>query len=433
WSADFPQVYEDQPNNILPTEWSMELAHDQTTISLPNIYNNPFIEWSTDFSQDQIIELSTEFTNNPFMEWNANFIQTNSSSLNNYNNSIIKLSAGTTQNNEDPINHNLSIEWTTCFAQDQPNTNLFNTYNAGVTQHYDEQINNLQQQYNSKSIIDDKHPVSFVSRRKKRKESERCKKCNRKRFICDKTSKQCKHCYEASLRVLSGNKLIDDFIKLTQFSYASFTRDSNLEFIPYNRKGNHNVVLKILNDSKKMDSDFLNELKNFFNCKKNIRFSIGRSLQRHYGITQHPETKNYIIVIEFAQNRDLHYFLNKNANTLPLINKLSLLSAISKGLDLVHRPPNRKAYHSLPTKRLENYIGRQGGDLACELKELIDKLGKGEIKFTDNKDTNISSTEKNEQAFYSSRPLTPLISKALTLQSMRLNSNVITVIETNRK
>ncbi|CAG8846252.1 27777_t:CDS:2, partial [Gigaspora margarita] len=261
WSADFTQVYEDQTNNSLPTEWSMELAQDQTTLSLPNVYNNPFIELSTDFSQDQIVELSTEFTNNnPFMEWNANFIQTNSSSLNIYNNSIIELSGGITQNDVDQTNHNLFIEQTTCFAQDRTNTSFHSIYNTEITQHCETQINDLQQYvYDAISVLEDKHPVSFVSKRNKRKEGERCKKCNRKNFIWDKPSKLCKNCYEASLRFLSGNKLIDDFIEFTQISYASFARKSNLEFIPYIRKENYNVVLKILNDSEKMDSDFLNE------------------------------------------------------------------------------------------------------------------------------------------------------------------------------
>ena len=44
---------------------------------------------------------------------------------------------------------------------------------------------------------------------------------------------------------------------------------------------------------------------------------------------------------------------------------------------------------------------------------------------SENNDTNIIQTRINDQAIYSSRPLTPLISKALTLQSMKLNSNVI--------
>ncbi|RIB28538.1 kinase-like domain-containing protein [Gigaspora rosea] len=554
-SADFTQVYEDQTNNSLPTEWSMELVQDQTTISLPNVYNNPFIEWSTDFSQDQIIELSTKFThNNPFMEWNADFTQTNTSSLNIYNNTIIKLSAGITQNDEDQTNHNISIEQTTCFAQDRTNTSLHSIYNTEITQHYEAQINDLQQ-YDAKSVIEDKHPVSFVSRHKKRQGHEVCKKCNRKRILCDKTSKQCRHCYEASLRVLSEFIPYEQFTKIEYLAKGGFSIIYKAKWVDgpitrwchkkqrYNRIGNHNVVLKILNDSKKMDSDFLNELKNFFNCKKNTRLSSGGVLQQYYGITQHPETKNYIMVIEFAQNRDLHYFLKKNANTLPWTEKLRLLYKISLGLKLVHdnkiihrdlhsgnilirhnneatiadlgisKPVNElsdknsiygvipyvapevlkggkfsqasdiysfgmiiweviigcrpfsdrkhdeylildilnglrpkiptntpqelveimeRCWHQVPEKR--KFIDASGvsigsDDPSSELGDLIYKTRNRKIIFPENKNTNILPTKIKNQEIYSSRPLTPLISKALTLQSMKLNSNIIMDIQ----
>ncbi|CAG8820464.1 12243_t:CDS:2, partial [Gigaspora margarita] len=69
---------------------------------------------------------------------------------------------------------------------------------------------------------------------------------------------------------------------------------------------------------------------------------------------------------------------------------------------------------------------RIGGDLGIELNELAEKADRGEIKFPEkNRDTSILFTKINNQAIYSSRPLTPLISKALTLQSLQLNSNVI--------
>ncbi|RIB01957.1 hypothetical protein C2G38_2229178 [Gigaspora rosea] len=218
WSADFTQVYEDQTNNSLPTEWSMELAQDQTTISLPKVYNNLFIEWSTDFSQDQIIRLSTEFTNNiPFMEWNLNFTQTNTSSLNIYNNSIIELSVGITQNNEDQTNHHLSIEWTTCFAQDQTNTNLSNIYNA--------EILNIMR---NKLII-----------------------CN-------------SNVIKSNLEFFRMNNLqIFEYLAKGGFSKiykatwvnGPITRWCH-KLQRYNRIENHDVVLKILNNSEKMNSDF---------------------------------------------------------------------------------------------------------------------------------------------------------------------------------
>ncbi|RIB18448.1 kinase-like domain-containing protein [Gigaspora rosea] len=264
-----------------------------------------------------------------------------------------------------------------------------------------------------------------------------------------------------------------------------------------------------------MDSDFLTELKNFVNCKKTSSYD---GLQQYHGITQHPETKNYIMVIEFAQNRDLHYFLNKTANTLSWIEKLSLLQEISRGLNSIHKnkfihrdlhsrnvlieydggatiadlgiskpvnelSDNSSIYGVIPNVAPEVLNGgtfTQASDIysfgmivwevisGCrpfydqlvelmercwhqdpekrnfsrsyksekrinylygELDTLINKAEKGKIKFTDNKGTKISPTEINDQAFYSSRPLTPLISKALTLQSMRLNSNVITDIQ----
>ncbi|CAG8809010.1 6075_t:CDS:1, partial [Dentiscutata erythropus] len=74
------------------------------------------------------------------------------------------LSAGTTRNDEDQTNHNLSMELTTCFTQDQSNISLPNIYDAGITQHCEKQINTLQQQYNAKPVKENKHPVSLVSR-----------------------------------------------------------------------------------------------------------------------------------------------------------------------------------------------------------------------------------------------------------------------------
>ncbi|CAG8808517.1 20368_t:CDS:1, partial [Racocetra persica] len=75
-----------------------------------------------------------------------------------------------------------------------------------------------------------------------------------------------------------------------------------------------------------------------------------------------------------------------------------------------------------PDKRakLDSYFGMH------KPQELIHKAKRGEIKFLENKVTISLPTKINEHAIYSSRLLTPLISKALTLQSMKLNSNGIT-------
>ncbi|CAG8839575.1 7283_t:CDS:2, partial [Racocetra persica] len=81
-------------------------------------------------------------------------------------------------------------------------------------------------------------------------------------------------------------------------------------------------------------------------------------------------------------------------------------------------------WHSDPDKRVK----LNGGFGLSEFNLLIGKAEREEIKFPENKDTSILPTKINEQAIYSSQLLTPLISKALTLQSMKLNSNTITDI-----
>ncbi|CAG8766424.1 12035_t:CDS:1, partial [Cetraspora pellucida] len=245
WSAGFTQGYED--NNNLSTESSIDFTQDQTNISLPNLYNNLPMEWLTKFNQDQTnnddltTELSIDFTqyqtnislpntyndpsverytgfsqnqpnnnltewttdtidftnNSPFMEWDAGFTpyQVNTM-LNIFNNSIIELPVGVAQNNEDQTNYNLSIEQTKCFTQDQANTDSINIHNSEITQYHE---NNALQRYNTKSVKENKHPVSLVSRRKKYI-SKKCEKCNIRKLHYDENSNQCKDCYRASLR-----------------------------------------------------------------------------------------------------------------------------------------------------------------------------------------------------------------------------------------
>ncbi|CAG8777159.1 14536_t:CDS:2, partial [Racocetra fulgida] len=179
-----------------------------------------------------------------------------------------------TPNDENQIDYNSSIELTTCFTQDQTNTSSLNIYNA---QHCEEQINTLQL-HDTKLVKKNEHPVSLVSRRKRNSKYPKCKKCNLRKYYYNVNPNISKDCYRASLRILSGNKLIDDFIESTQTFHSNCKNNSKLEFIPYEQftnieylaKGgfseqkykqskNYNVVFKILNNSEKMDADFLNE------------------------------------------------------------------------------------------------------------------------------------------------------------------------------
>ncbi|CAG8670017.1 33353_t:CDS:2 [Gigaspora margarita] len=235
----------------------------------PNINNNLSIDWALGFTQDsatfsqdqannnQPIELF-DFTNNhPFIEWNTCI----------------------TQNDENQINNNLSLEWTTCFTQDQPNTSLLNINDEEITQHCEKQINTLQQQYDAKSVKEDKHQVSLASRRRKR-----CKTCE-----------GCKTPY----------------INTKQ---------------RYCRQENYDVVLKNLNDSEKMGSDYLNELKNYIHCRDISDEKRGNKLLHEQKKTERGE-------IKFPENEDT-YVLPSKINDQAIYSSRSLTELIKKALKL---------------------------------------------------------------------------------------------------
>ncbi|CAG8667665.1 5961_t:CDS:2 [Racocetra fulgida] len=477
WFADFIQGDEDQTNNSLSTEWPMDMTQDQTNINLPNVYNNPFIEWASCFSQDQTnnnlpIEWSTDFTNNnSFIEWNTGFTQyqINTSLLNIHNNSIIELSAGITRNYEDQTNHNQSMNLTTRFTQDQTNTRLLNVYNTEIIQHREGQINNLQQ-HDTKSVKKNEHPVSLISRHKKRKI---CKKYNNIKVLYDENSNQCRDCYGASLCVLSGNKLIDDFIESSQTSYGSCKSKSKLEFIPYEQftnieylaKGGFSVIykatwvdgpitlwkkLRLLHRiSEGLDLMDLREMIHHDLHSGNILIKqdgfptiadlgiskpIDDSSDNNavYGVI--PYVAPEVLKGEkFTHASDIYSFAmiiwevisgcrpfsdrkHDEFLILDIINGLRPKIPINIPQELVdlmeicwHQDPEKRKLHKRYNYTLKKYVDW--------LKDLIMKVEKGEIKFPENESTNILQTKINEQAIYSSRSLTPLISKALNLQT----------------
>ncbi|PKY63193.1 kinase-like protein, partial [Rhizophagus irregularis] len=169
----------------------------------------------------------------------------------------------------------------------------------------------------------------------------------------------------------SGNNDIDKFIQETQLSeHASNIRIRNaLEWVPYDRfydikyiaKGgfgkvyranwidgylvnwddenknwmryNQNmfVALKSLDNSKNVTLEFMNEI---------ISHNIGRTdndfIVRFYGITQDPETKNYIMVLDYAEDGSLRNYLDKEYNKLNWDKKIDYLRYIVDGLKCIH-------------------------------------------------------------------------------------------------
>ncbi|GBC00210.1 hypothetical protein RclHR1_03790003 [Rhizophagus clarus] len=130
----------------------------------------------------------------------------------------------------------------------------------------------------------------------------------------------------------SGNEGIDELIKNSQLNASS--TDGIIEWIPYNkftdikyvaergfskvysanwidayirgwdhetnnwkRKERKKVALKVLNDSKNISEAFLNELKSLVKLAK-----LRPLIVPFYGISQNPDTKNFILVFKYIEN-----------------------------------------------------------------------------------------------------------------------------------
>ncbi|RIA85129.1 kinase-like domain-containing protein [Glomus cerebriforme] len=147
----------------------------------------------------------------------------------------------------------------------------------------------------------------------------------------------------------SGNKYIDKFIQETQMKAKS--KYEVIEWIPYNQirnieylaKGGFStiytanwydyisVVLKSLNNSSNINDDFLNALKNHlqFNSTSDNSLTV-----RIYGITQDPETSNYMILMQYINGGNLRSNLLIKKHSL--FEKYKDLSQIAAALSTLH-------------------------------------------------------------------------------------------------
>ncbi|EXX54297.1 kinase-like domain-containing protein [Rhizophagus irregularis DAOM 181602=DAOM 197198] len=167
-----------------------------------------------------------------------------------------------------------------------------------------------------------------------------CKACNAKRF------------QQNFKNWTSGNNDIDKFIQDTQLSANDDFEV--LEWIPYNKfydieyiaKGGFGKVYRAKwidgqierwdNENqnwRRLDSNMFVALKSL-NNSENVTLEFINELM---GITQDPETKNYMMVLEYAENGSLRNCLNKNYSELDWKDKLEHLSNIASGLKEIHK------------------------------------------------------------------------------------------------
>ncbi|CAB4445271.1 unnamed protein product [Rhizophagus irregularis] len=192
----------------------------------------------------------------------------------------------------------------------------------------------------------------------------KCKKCNY--IICNAV-----HFQQNFENWTSGNDNIDQFIQGTQLSvhdnYVVFK--TALEWVPYNKlydikyitKGgfgkiykanwidgyidkldddnqhwkrtnkNMFVALKSLDNSKNVTLKFMSEIMLHNKGKIDNNFIIG-----FYGITQDPETKDYMMILDYAEDGSLRDYLDKNYSILNWDKKIGYLQDAILGLKCIH-------------------------------------------------------------------------------------------------
>ncbi|GES87712.1 kinase-like domain-containing protein [Rhizophagus clarus] len=111
------------------------------------------------------------------------------------------------------------------------------------------------------------------------------------------------------------------------------------------------VALKCLNNSENVKSEFINEITMHRKIVNEIENS---AIVRVYGITRDPEEKNYIMVLQYAENGSLRNYLNKNYDKLVWKNKFKDLWYIAIGLKRIHK--NELIHRDLHIENTKNSI-----------------------------------------------------------------------------
>ncbi|CAB5368406.1 unnamed protein product [Rhizophagus irregularis] len=104
------------------------------------------------------------------------------------------------------------------------------------------------------------------------------------------------------------------------------------------------VALKSLDDSSDINSEFLNEIKSYIS--DHFTFIV-----KCFGITQDPNTKDYMMVLEYCERGDLRNCLNELNESNSFVSckvKLGILRRITRGLLNIHNAGLiHKDFHSV--------------------------------------------------------------------------------------
>ncbi|CAG8672352.1 17772_t:CDS:2 [Cetraspora pellucida] len=93
------------------------------------------------------------------------------------------------------------------------------------------------------------------------------------------------------------------------------------------------VALKSLKNSQQLSEEFLDEFKRHGSLKLD---GCGYVVHCH-GVTRNPETQEYMMVMNYAEDGDLRHYIQKNLSTLRWKDVVEMLCSIAMGLLNVHK------------------------------------------------------------------------------------------------
>ncbi|GES95559.1 kinase-like domain-containing protein [Rhizophagus clarus] len=152
-------------------------------------------------------------------------------------------------------------------------------------------------------------------------------------------------------RIKSYNDIIFEWVPYDQFEdvtiigkggfatvYSAIWKDGPLNYDylikkEFVRKSGTKVALKCLFNSQNLSNEFLNEIKAY--SMRTSMFSA--SILKTHGISQNPITKDFIMVLEYAEGRSFDYWLKKNYEDFDWLTKIVVVRDIISGLKEIHQ------------------------------------------------------------------------------------------------
>ncbi|GBC48384.2 kinase-like domain-containing protein [Rhizophagus irregularis DAOM 181602=DAOM 197198] len=92
------------------------------------------------------------------------------------------------------------------------------------------------------------------------------------------------------------------------------------------------VALKNLNGSQSMSAEYLNELQTHWNLNKSLKSSL-----KFYGMTKDPATKEFMMILQFAEKGNLKCFLSSNFSNFLWKDKIVYLCGLADDLNSLHK------------------------------------------------------------------------------------------------